>query len=627
MITKGLAKSGTDLVTAVQLKELIARASSPHEALRVIAGVSEAPDGVLRIIAGKLSGRLALTGGRKVDGALITGTGEPGLPALQKLLSVKTAVLQFLEMPAGESALHQQELSIPLSLALEEAAAPEIPTAADDDPILEVINSTRSLTHQQLELLNVYRQLASEQDRILFFEENPEFKRALKDNALRPEQLELLALYSRLHTHEDKLDFLNSNSEFTAIMAATEMSEQHRAQFAAARNAAVDATIKAFMDIQGAKEKVTEDQMVILRGMYQDLANQQERQTFLAKHPGFAEAMTGEISSEELIYDLRQARLAAAEKELNAFLKFQQELLGDERRPLNDAQIEMLRNMYLDLADEANRKSFLEENPVLSEDLPVLRGDDVKIYLEPEVEEEGPDLEAEMRAKLDALKISAQEQEVGFEYDEVDGKKFLRRKGFLRGRTRRQQIETGLSWAAAVILVGCFAFLGYAHTNRNAAPAPLFVEEGELDGELLSTQIDDTLADEVPSVMQRIASGGSGYGGAPAVVGSEFYDTSHLEAQQQARMRMLEGDRLLSEGKTEQAIAVYLDCIQTNPDFIPCRIALIKAYIGSKKRDKAREACIAALKRARTKAQRDELQALFMSVMTDPDQFPAPAGK
>jgi hypothetical protein len=623
-----LAKSGTDLVTAVQLKELIARASSPHEALRVIQGVSEAPDGVLRVIAGKLSGRLALTGGRKVDGALVTGTGEPGLPALQKLLSVKTAVLQFLEMPAAESALHQQDLGIPLKAALEEAVAPEIPTAAADDPILEVINSTRSLTHAQIELLNVYRQLATEQDRILFLEENPDFQRAMKDNSLSQEQLELLALYSKLHTHEDKMDFLHTNTEFTAIMSATNMSDEHRAQFEAARNAAVDATISAFMNFQGASEKVSEDQMVILRGMYKDLASQQERETFLAKHPGFAEAMSGNWTSDELVYDLRKARLAAAEKELNAFLKFQQELLGDERRPLNDAQIEMLRNMYLDLADEANRKSFLEENPVLSEDLPVLRGDDVKIYIEPEEEEEGPDLEAEMRAKLDALKISAQDQEIGYEFDEVDGKKFIHRTGILRGKTRRQQIETGLSWAAAAILVGCFAFLGYAHTNRNAAPAPLFVEEGELDGELLSTQIDNTLADAVPSVMQQIASGGAGYGSAPNYGhGSEFYDTSHMEAQQQARMRMLEGDRLLSEGKTEQAIAVYLDCIQSNPDFIPCRVALIKAFIGSKQRHKAREACIAALKRARTKAQKDEIQALFMSVMSDPDSFPAVEGK
>lgn len=270
----------------VTINREISQATTLQEALRTLSmcgGVQE-DVGMLRVIAGTVTGYMAITKG-VIRGATIPMTGEQGMAAFNHLLNVSPGIFKFATVNEVPNALVGQDLRINIEslVASSPTVAPvgpertriEIPIPAGAKPQAPAMPAHRSLTPDQLRLMETYRKLNGPMDRAAFLKENADFATALEESTLSEEQRKQLK----------EADYGESEA------AAASFLEFHR-------------------KVLGDATSVSEAQIAMVRELYRELQTQEKRLEFLKQN----EMLDDNISVDrgaELWQQEEAARIAA----------------------------------------------------------------------------------------------------------------------------------------------------------------------------------------------------------------------------------------------------------------------------------------------------------------------------
>lgn len=243
----------------VTLDREISHATTLQEALNILLYSGINPSGTIRVIAGGTTGFLTISNGF-VRGAIIATTGEKGLAALNELLSVHPGMFNFSTRQEDSMGLASQGLQIHIE-SLVASVQTSVPTNVKTEIRVPVPKGQkkeqpsgplhRSLTPEQLQLLEVYRKLNGPADRMAFLKENPGFVKFFEADAstLTDAQRVELDKASLGASEEDVLSFL----------------EFHR-------------------KVLGDAQEVSEAQIQMLRDLYRELQTEEKRRSFLSQN-------------------------------------------------------------------------------------------------------------------------------------------------------------------------------------------------------------------------------------------------------------------------------------------------------------------------------------------------------
>jgi hypothetical protein len=589
------------LLSTAQLAALVARSTTLIEALRLIAVNTGSAEGVLRIISSKMSGRIAVSQGF-VKGAILTGSGIEAKAALTELVKVKTGVFQFVEIEPEKSQLHQQNLRIKLEAVINNIGTPPVAihSPLHDTVMDQIVQASSGINAERIKMLDALRMIELEVDRQAFFDENPALREYENPNALTQDQINVLRLYASLSTDEDKRFFLEAKPEFAWLaVESSPLSAAHKEQLRRARFTDFDLGIQKFMQESGwDASNLTPEQQTYLRNRYEEFGIEGQRITFMESHPEFAEFMKTGLSVAQKA-DLFHGKFASLEGDMDAFQAFQEQILGPDHPPLSNEQLEMLRDMFIELATEANRQNFLIENPVLSSDLPVLRGDDVLPFLPQAEPEIVIDEAVERTRRLDALKVKGLDY-AEFEAEEVEVDKFVGakvRRMVSRGQ-QREKILVAVSWAAVFAIFGSVAFLVFTMLNRSDAP-PIYLDESELtlkDNEEILNATPAIVAIERQTAGIASAGGSSGVPSAtPAEDQIQYFDAKPKQdldiINPQVASIKEKADIALASGSLDEAIKGYEECMGLDAKCSSVRLVLVRALIAKRRLEDAKRQC------------------------------------
>jgi hypothetical protein len=121
------------------------------------------------------------------------------------------------------------------------------------------------------------------------------------------------------------------------------------------------------------KSSLNEEQQKLL-GLYARLNNEADRRAFLQSNNEFSDMMDGKGLNEQQRTELTRATYGGDQASMQAFIDFQQELLGPSNAALTAQQRQMLQDVYAQLSDQDAREAFLKENTAMTDDRPVTRG-------------------------------------------------------------------------------------------------------------------------------------------------------------------------------------------------------------------------------------------------------------
>lgn len=121
------------------------------------------------------------------------------------------------------------------------------------------------------------------------------------------------------------------------------------------------------------KSSLNEEQQKLL-GLYARLNNEADRRAFLQSNNEFSDMMDGKGLNELQRTELQRATYGGDQASMQAFIDFQQELLGPSNAALTAQQRQMLQDVYAQLSDQDAREAFLKENTAMTDDRPVTRG-------------------------------------------------------------------------------------------------------------------------------------------------------------------------------------------------------------------------------------------------------------
>jgi thioredoxin-like negative regulator of GroEL len=367
--------------------------------------------------------------------------------------------------------------------------------------------------------------------------------------ALPEEDQQLLNSYRQLHKEEERQAFLAENPRFVR---------------------------------HGGKD---EQKLKVVR-LYSQLNNEMDKRAFLKSNPDFYETM---IAASALSYDQRRelarAQFAVADGDAE-FVNFCKELFGNTYPDLNKAQAMMLKGTYLRLATEQNRRNFLSTNPVLDDNAPVMRGEEVLPYVR--IHESTPHAEELSDAeRLAALKLQA----VDFTGDPPP-----RPAPYLRLRDMQpMDIETPLPKKGAIagavafgaLTLGLLCFFAF---NQGNAPVPVGENErSPRRAAQLPPPSTVTGQDPQSSNVQS----GAGSNIEPLAVG---------EAPD-AEMDSIE--KLYAQGHFDEAAGRMERYVARNPGSVSARIALVRCYMAAKQKKKARMLCLSIFKTMRLNQEDD----------------------
>jgi hypothetical protein len=125
--------------------------------------------------------------------------------------------------------------------------------------------------------------------------------------------------------------------------------------------------------VRSGPTSLNEEQQKLL-GLYARLNNEADRRAFLQSNSEFSDMMDGKGLNDQQRVELRRATYGGDQASMQAFIEFQEELLGDGRASLSPQQTQMLQEVYAQLTDEDSREAFLKENIAMTDDRPVTRG-------------------------------------------------------------------------------------------------------------------------------------------------------------------------------------------------------------------------------------------------------------
>lgn len=120
------------------------------------------------------------------------------------------------------------------------------------------------------------------------------------------------------------------------------------------------------------KSSLNEEQQKLL-GLYARLNNEADRRAFLQSNNEFSDMMDGKGLNEQQRQELARATYDGDQASMQAFIDFQQELLGPSNAALTPQQRQMLQEVYAQLSDQDAREAFLKENAAMTDDRPVTR--------------------------------------------------------------------------------------------------------------------------------------------------------------------------------------------------------------------------------------------------------------
>lgn len=241
----------------------IAETTTLEEALRILLWSRFGESGTMKIVGGRTTGFIAIVNGY-IRAAMIATTGDQGLSALNQLLAVKPAQCYFSTAPEDQLPRSVQELQIAI-----ETVIVSVPTMGPDSSpatrgpgrealqlkvpkppqkIQQEMPKHRSLTSDQLRLLEAYRKLNGPMDRAAFLKQNEVFVKFLDEDTLTDTQKQQLDAASKGYSEKSVLDFL----------------EFHRKML-------------------GDAATVTDEQVEQLRTLYRDLQTEERRNQFLAE--------------------------------------------------------------------------------------------------------------------------------------------------------------------------------------------------------------------------------------------------------------------------------------------------------------------------------------------------------
>lgn len=242
---------------AVTIDRQISQTSTLEEALRILLWSRFGESGTMRVIAGRTTGFISISNGY-IRGAMIATSGEQGLAALNQLLSVKPAQCNFSTAPEHQLPMSGQALqihiesvivSVPTAVPTNQPTTVKVPIPPGAQKPQRIMPAHRSLTNDQLILLETYRKLTGPMDRAAFLRQNEAFVKALgEDGVLSGSQLDELNAASQGYSEQAVLAFL----------------EFHRKML-------------------GGEGAVSEFQVNQLRQLYIDLQTDERRQQFLAE--------------------------------------------------------------------------------------------------------------------------------------------------------------------------------------------------------------------------------------------------------------------------------------------------------------------------------------------------------